>query len=196
MGPRFSGVARDPDNADRSAKESKVFRTHADIAGAFGHAARQPVMRNAFWIALSLAMASPLPAVAQNTANQAALADPVIRAMIDELERSMAQLKLNNVDNPYFIQYVVLEEEEYAASATFGALRQSSPSRQRLVNAQVRVGNYDIDNSEFAVGRGGVARPRLWQATLEDDYASFRHTLWLATDLAYKQAVETIAQKR
>jgi predicted Zn-dependent protease len=153
-------------------------------------------MKNALWIALSLALAAPLPAVAQNAASQAPVTDPVIRAMIDELERSMTQLKLNNLDSPYFIQYVVLEEEEYAAMATFGALRQSSPSRQRLVNAQVRVGNYNFDNSEFAAGRGGPARPRLSQATLEDDYASFRHTLWLATDMAYKQAVETLAQKR
>jgi TldD protein len=158
-------------------------------------------MKNAAWFAICLALVSPGISAGQNTtaAAPATETNPVIRAMVDELNRSITELKLNNLDTPYFIQYTVLEEEEYAAGATFGALRQSAPSKQRLVNAQVRVGNYDFDNSEFVGGRGGgggQARPRLAQATLEDNYESLRHTLWLATDIAYKSAVETIAQKR
>jgi len=36
----------------------------------------------------------------------------------------------------------------------------------------------------------------LYQGPLDDDYDTLRHTLWLATDTAYKSAVEVIAQKR
>ena len=35
-----------------------------------------------------------------------------------------------------------------------------------------------------------------WHRPVEDDYDALRHSLWLATDSAYKSAVETIAQKR
>jgi predicted Zn-dependent protease len=121
-----------------------------------------------------------------------------MRAMSDELTRSMTELKLNNLDTPYFIQYIVLDEDEYAARATFGALTQSNPLKQRLVYTQVRVGSYDFDNSEFAVGPGGAggAGGGLFRGSLEDDYANLRHTLWLGTDAAYKSAVEVIAQKR
>jgi predicted Zn-dependent protease len=65
------------------------------------------------------------------------------------------------------------------------------------VHAQVRVGDYTYDNTGFAGGRGGnAANGVLAQASVEDDYNALRHDLWLATDSAYKSAVETIAQKR
>ncbi len=65
------------------------------------------------------------------------------------------------------------------------------------VHAQVRVGNYDYDNSGFTGARGGgSATGVLVQASVDDDYGALRHSLWLATDSAYKSAVETIAQKR
>jgi predicted Zn-dependent protease len=121
--------------------------------------------------------------------------------MSDELNRSIVQLQLADLDKPYFIQYIVLDEEEFEARATFGALTQSRPIKQRLVYAQVRVGDYDFDNTEFAAGGGGGgAAPggggRLYQGPIDDDYRSLRHTLWLATDTSYKSAVEAIAQKR
>ena len=111
--------------------------------------------------------------------------------MIDEMSRSISQLQLSNLDKPYFIQYIVLDEDEFAARATFGAFTQSSPSKQRLIYSQVRVGNYDFDNTEFqAGGQGGAGggSPGLYQGPVDDDYDSLRHTLWLATDASYKAA--------
>src|SRR6185436_7393626 len=96
------------------------------------------------------------------------------------------------------IQYVVYDDEDFTASATFGALSRSSPTHQRLVWTQVRVGGYDFYNSGFAGGRGGAggASGSGAYTTVDDDYNALRHSLWLATDSAYKSAVETIAQKR
>jgi len=122
--------------------------------------------------------------------------DPVMRAMSDELERSITQLKLNDLDKPYFIQYTVYEDEDFTASATFGALTRAVPSHERLVWAQVRVGDYAFDNTGFNGGRGTVANGSGEYTALDDSYDALRHSLWLATDDAYKSAVETIAQKR
>jgi TldD protein len=135
---------------------------------------------------------------AAQTGSSAITSDPIFKAMIDELNRSIVQLQLSNLDKPYFVQYVVLDEEEFAARATFGALTQSTPSRQRLIYSQVRVGNYDFDNTEFNPGGagGGGGGGRLYQGPVDDDYDSLRHTLWLSTDASYKQAIEVIAQKR
>jgi len=136
---------------------------------------------------------------AQQTTTTSTQGDTVMRAMSDELERSISQLRLNSLDRPYFIQYVVLDEDEFAARATFGALAQSNPLRQRSIYTQVRVGSYDFDNTEFAAGPGGGGGgggAGLFTGTVEDDYDSLRHTLWLGTDAAYKSAVEVIAQKR
>ena len=90
----------------------------------------------------------------------AVVTDPVLKAMGDEIDRSIAQLKLNDLDKPYFIQYVVYDDEDFTASATFGALSRSSQTHQRLVHAQVRVGNYDFDNTGFAGARGGGTSTR------------------------------------
>jgi len=149
--------------------------------------------RKTFYISICLAISSMVSA-GQSTAP--ASADQVMKAMNDELNRSIVELKLNNLDKPYFIQYVVLDEDEFAARATFGALTQSSPSKQRLIYTQVRVGSYDFDNSEFNAGQGGGGGGGLSQGPVDDDYDNLRHTLWLGTDGAYKSAVEVIAQKR
>jgi hypothetical protein len=123
-------------------------------------------------------------------------ADPVMRAMSDELDRSMTQLQFKDLDKPYFIQYITLDEDEYSAVATFGALTSSTRGRQRLVYAQVRVGDYDFDNSEFVTGTGAPQSGVIDQASIDDNYDATRHAFWLATDAAYKQAVEVLARKR
>jgi predicted Zn-dependent protease len=154
--------------------------------------------RKALWLSACLALTSTVMSAAQ-TGTPAITADPVFKAMVDELNRSVVQLQLSNLDKPYFVQYIVLDEEEFAARATFGAMTQSTPSRQRLIYSQVRVGNYDFDNTEFSAGGGGGGAGgggRLYQGPVDDDYDSLRHTLWLATDASYKAAIEVIAQKR
>ena len=150
---------------------------------------------------ISLGLAGPesavLTATQARTAPAAASSDPVLKAMGDELDRSIAQLKLNDLDKPYFIQYIVYDDEDFTASATFGALSRSSPTHQRLVWSQVRVGGYEFDNTGFAGGRGAASSSGSGAyTTLDDDYGALRHSLWLSTDTAYKSAVETIAQKR
>jgi predicted Zn-dependent protease len=155
--------------------------------------------RKALWLSAYLALTSTLLSAGQSasTAGTAISGDPVFKAMVDELNRSVVQLQLSNLDKPYFVQYIVLDEEEFSARATFGALTTATPSKQRLIFSQVRVGNYDFDNTEFNPGGGGGAGAgRLYQGPLDDDYDSMRHTLWLATDASYKSAVEVIAQKR
>src|SRR5437867_4622700 len=90
----------------------------------------------------------------------AVAADPVLRAMQDELQRSVRELQFKDLEKPYFIQYTVLDEDEYSADATFGAITSSDRSRDRVLGVQVRVGGYDFDNSEFVAAGpfgGGAA---------------------------------------
>lgn len=140
---------------------------------------------------LLLAAAAPLPA-----------ADDVIRkAMQDELARSMQQLRLNDLDKPYFIAYTVQDGTTTAASATFGSLTASEDTHVRLLTVEVRVGDYALDNSNFfSIPSGAAGVTRLFGGTLgiplDDDYQELRRQIWLATDSAYKKALEDIARKR
>src|SRR5436309_13487604 len=68
-----------------------------------------------------------------------ALSDPVMRAMADELERSIDELQFKDLDNLYSMQYIVLDQEEYRRSAAFGALTASNLYRARLHQPQYRL---------------------------------------------------------
>src|SRR5688572_9580670 len=116
--------------------------------------------------------------------------------MSDELERSISGLQLSDMDKPYFIQYTVVDEDEYTAEATFGALTVSRLTRQRVVQAQIRIGGYEFDNSEFVTGQGPAQMGGVTRTVIDNDYDALRHALWLATDASYKQSVEVFARKR
>jgi TldD protein len=146
-------------------------------------------------VSVCLLLASALVSRSQSPAVSA---DPVLRAMVDELNRSVSELQFKDLEKPYFIQYIVLDQERYRASATFGALTGSDMNLARFVQAQVRVGDYDFDNSEFVTGPNFQGPPTgvTSQAVTDNDYEGLRHALWLTTDTAYKQSVEQLARKR
>ena len=53
--------------------------------------------------------------------------DVVLRAMRDELARSMQQLQLEKLEKPYFIAYRVQEKNTADVMASFGALLRAPP---------------------------------------------------------------------
>lgn len=133
-----------------------------------------------------------IPSLAQQMDTKAASAasDPLLQAMREELARSKAQLKMENVPPPYYIEYRLTDLDYYEAEATFGALRQAQSSRARSVRVVVRVGDYKQD-SYYGPGMGTVDL-----APLDNDPIALRRQLWLATDMAYKQASEALASKK
>jgi predicted Zn-dependent protease len=128
--------------------------------------------------------------------------DATERAMRDEMARTMAKLQLAKLEKPYFISYRVVESDGVAASASFGSLISSSQQpRGRTLSVQLRIGDYSFDNTNFsAIGSfGGFDMSALTggdQLPQDDNYTELRRQIWLATDAAYKQALEQIAGKR
>jgi len=127
--------------------------------------------------------------------------DVVMQAMRHELDRSMQDLRLKDLSKPYFISYTVHEERATRVSAGFGSLLSSSELIRRWLTVEVRVGSYDMDNTNFfslSRGSSGVIRMISGQTSMpiEDDYRTIRRQLWLATDSVYKEALETLSKKR
>ena len=122
--------------------------------------------------------------------------EEILRAMLDELGRSRT-LRLMLLDVPYFIEYALHDGENVSVSASLGGLISLRRARYRLPRIQVRVGNYEFDNTNF-VGSDfySGARYEVDQFPLDNSYPVLRHHLWLATDTAYKAAVESLARKR
>ena len=115
--------------------------------------------------------------------------DPVLLAMQAELERSKAQLKMDGVQAPYYIEYRVGDVDDYSAEAIFGTLRQEQRYHVRFVRVVVRIGDYRLD-SYYGQGQGVVD-----SMPVDNDLLAFRHQLWLATDKAYKAASEALTAK-
>lgn len=122
--------------------------------------------------------------------NSASSDDPVLRAMLGELQRSKTQLKLADAQPPYYIDYRLMDVDQYVAEAAFGALRTSMRTRIRMLRIVVRVGDYKHD-SNYGPGQGVVD-----VGPLDNDEASLRHQLWLGTDRAYKAAAEAFTAKQ
>ncbi len=115
--------------------------------------------------------------------------DVVIKAMRDELNRSMKNLKLPNKPSPYFISYRSSDETKYSLAFSNGSPIYDWRDDQRTISADVRVGDYSFDNTADVSGDSGSTY--VWRGTtLDDDYSVLRRSLWDATDECYKTATE------
>jgi len=122
-------------------------------------------------------------------AHDAAKGDALFEALLTELDRSRTQLKMDQVQAPYYIEYRVNDVDEFNAEAAFGALRESQRSHLRVIRVVVRIGNYKQD-SFYGQGMGSASI-----LPLDDDPIALRRQIWLLTDEAYKAAANAYAEK-
>jgi PmbA/TldA metallopeptidase C-terminal domain len=124
--------------------------------------------------------------------------DVVARAMRDELARSVAELRLEGLEKPYFLAYRVEERRIQRVAATFGSTIALGTTRNRSLRVEVRVGSPALDNTNFvAAGSYSVSDGAISaDLPVDDDYTELRRQIWLATDRAYKQAAEGLARKQ
>ena len=134
--------------------------------------------------------AKPAPDAAMVAAHAAAKGDGLLEALLTELDRSKAQLKMDQVQAPYYVEYRVNEVEDFGAEAAFGALRENQHVHIRVLRVVVRIGDYKQD-SFYSRGQGeSTILP------LDNDPIALRHQIWLATDDAYKAAGQALAEKQ
>src|SRR5205823_1939893 len=197
LGARLGRVARAAGVAGRGPEEAQVRGAAAHLAAAVrrgGYAVRRSVGAALAGAALCVAAAAG--------AQQQTPQDPLDRAMRDELARSMTELRLDTLPKPYFVAYRIDDIETTEAAASLGSLLSGSDTRTRHLRVELRVGDYEFDNTNFIGMGGGPAFSMLAGVRggallpLDDQYQEIRRQLWLATDGAYKRAVEQLAQKR
>jgi predicted Zn-dependent protease len=128
--------------------------------------------------------------------------DQTLRAMRDEMARSKTRLEINipgtnEPVKPYYVEYRLLDLDVKEVVAQFGTLLSSTHQRQRFMDVEARVGNYKLDSSNF-IGdegfRGFIGSTG--SVGIDRDYDSLRQDLWIATDQAFKEAIETYSRKQ
>jgi TldD protein len=133
---------------------------------------------------------NPVASSPMDAAHAAAKGDGLLEALLTELERSKAQLKIDKVGAPYHIEYRVTDVDDFAAEATFGALRENQHQHVRVLRVVVRIGDYKQDSY---YGRGQGESNIL---PLDNDPIALRRQIWLTTDDAYKAAGQALAEKQ
>jgi TldD protein len=128
--------------------------------------------------------------------------DQTLRAMRDEMARSKTRLELNipgtnQPVRPYYVEYRLLDLDVKEIVAESGALMSSSHTRNRFMDVEARVGTYKLDSSNF-IGdegfRGFIGSTG--SVGIDRDYDSLRQDLWIATDQAFKEAIDTYSRKQ
>jgi hypothetical protein len=146
---------------------------------------------NRITVLILLVLGFSVPVTAQES-------DPVIiRAMQDELKRNIEHLAIENMSAPFFISYSVNDEMHTRIEGIGGGITDFDTTRSRTHEVRVLVGDYQqtqehYQSMDFASSMFG----RNSSMALDDDYDAIRRDLWLSTDRAYKQAVETLEKKR
>jgi len=158
---------------------------------------KAPALRLSLLLALAFCMATPA-IFAQAPADN----DHTLQAMRDEMARAKSRLELkfpgtDEPVRPYYIEYRLLDLDVREVVAQFGALMTSTHARNRFMNVSARVGNYKQDSSNFVSGEGFQGFiGSTGSVGIDRDYDSLRQDLWIATDQAFKEAVETYSRKR
>jgi predicted Zn-dependent protease len=125
----------------------------------------------------------------------AAEEDVLLKAMQDELARSMTGLQIEDMAPPYFLSYRILDKESAAVAARYGAVFRNETTENRYLYIECRVGDPSLDNSYF-LGTWRDLYDMRKDLAEEDDYDAIRRQIWLHTDTAYKNALENLARKQ
>jgi predicted Zn-dependent protease len=141
-----------------------------------------------------MAAAAFVPALAHPTTAAAQQPTPVILdAMTTELHRALTVLGKPATAGddkqlpPYFLSYSISDTSFVSVRAQYGALSDSSASRMRVADVQVRVGDPKLDNTH---GNHRAAAVNTLQLPLGDDREALARSLWLATNTGYGNALD------
>jgi len=115
----------------------------------------------------------------------------VLDAAKKEMQRQYKELSKQDTP-PYFLAYNIIETKRDYISASFGNISNDSRQHRRVLDIDLRVGDYKFDNTHiirgnpfnFMSGAGAISLP------LENDEEAIRKVIWFATDRNYKDAIE------
>ncbi|MCH7808706.1 MAG: TldD/PmbA family protein [Planctomycetes bacterium] len=143
-------------------------------------------------LALAVALVSVPIAAASGTTPSGRL----IKVLSEEMDYSMANLAMADGTKPYFMAYSITDLERVSISAELGALTEDDVEHTRLLDVDVRVGDYALDNTHKIRGGFMGFDPSDFMArnatpiSLSGDSTSIKQALWLATDRSFKRAAK------
>ena len=121
------------------------------------------------------------------------------KAMQDEIDRNLSQLKLDKLKSPYYISYMITDAATYNVNTQLGAVVRVIDKPHRSQESKVLIGNntrnnlnFVNENSLFGWFGSSIYIPL---SPKENDYKAIRRSLWMDTDGEYKAAAEVYEAK-
>ncbi|MBN1755382.1 hypothetical protein JW877_04115 [bacterium] len=111
----------------------------------------------------------------------------LLKAMGEELNRSFKELKELGEAPLYFMAYEVTEVTETRLLASMGALMDDAYNRKRYLDVDLRVGDFQLDNTHQIRGYWADDRQGGKDIAIQDDPSAIKAILWYETDLEFKQ---------
>jgi predicted Zn-dependent protease len=115
----------------------------------------------------------------------------ILKAMNDEIKRSMNELALPNHEKPFFISYSVTDTREVAINASLGAVLRATAFPSRVKNVRVMVGNYEFNDESLDVSNNQVEEINEINIPIDNDYNGIRRAFWTSTDAVYRAAAKS-----
>jgi hypothetical protein len=115
--------------------------------------------------------------------------DVILRAMEDELDRNMKELRLPNHEKPFFIMYNIQDQKTYDITATLGSIVQSNERPARFKsNTRILVGDYSFNDESLEDNLTSSPSALEISLPIDADYLGIRRSLWSSTDKVYRDA--------
>ncbi|MDR0558976.1 MAG: hypothetical protein LBG92_02300 [Prevotellaceae bacterium] len=112
----------------------------------------------------------------------------VVSVIKKEIDRNMANLKIDKLKPPFFISYNMVDSKIMTVSATLGSVIYSNGYRLRLGAPALMVGDYNRNSSNFGNSAGNIRN-----VSLENEGVPV--SVWFELDNVYKRAAENFEAK-
>lgn len=125
--------------------------------------------------------------------------EEVFKAMDLEIKRAMENLKMENLQNPYYISLRLKEIYLKTVTFSFGLEKNTEESKYRNLSTSVRVGSPEFDQTNFSPSFfdfGFYDMDDFTSIPTEDDLEVLRQAFWLSIDKAFKDAQEKFSKKK
>lgn len=130
--------------------------------------------------------------------NSAAIqSQEIIPIIKKEVDRNKAELKIDKLQRPFYIRYMVLDGKRINLSATLGSLTHSSENPEKYGCSTLLVGNYEKNNLNYMDPNSYYRMYTYPQSlSLENDPISISTVIWEDLDKQYKVAAESYETKQ
>ena len=133
---------------------------------------------------------------AQDKNNSKDSEEILFKAMKDELECNIQNLKYKDYKKPFFISYTIADAHTLFINTTLGALISSNETHIRDWNIRVIIGDYQLtDENFYDISNRDEQSFRNLDIPIDNDYHGIRRFLWELTDRVYKSAAQNYKNK-